>query len=104
MDRSSSRGRDGIVVGDLPDQRVAVAALEGRAEGQQLVERRPQRIDVAAVVDDPAPGEDLLGAGVAERAQELARDREPGIAGDLGQAEVGDPELRRAGPAAGCPA
>ena len=46
------------------------------------------------MVDDPAPGEDLLGARVAERAQELARDREPGIADDLGQAEVGDPELR----------
>ena len=88
----AERGR--IVVGDLLDQRVAVAALEWGAERQQLVERRAQRVDVAAMVDDPAPGEDLLGARVAERAQELARDREPGIADDLGQAEVGDPELR----------
>ena len=86
-------GRGGIVVGDLPDQGVAVAPLEGGPERQQFVERRPERIDVAAVIDDPAPGEDLLGAGVAQRAEQLPGDREPGIPGDLGQAEVGDPEL-----------
>ena len=87
-------GRGGIFVGDLLDQRVAVAALERWAEGQQFVERRPQRVDVAAVIDNPAPGEDLLGACVAKRSKELSRDREAGIADDLGQTEVGDPKLR----------
>ncbi len=61
----------GIVVGDLPDQRVAVAFVEWGAEGQELVERRPERIDVAAVVDDPPASQELLRAGVAERAEEL---------------------------------
>ncbi len=93
IDGARERGRRGLVVGDLPDQGVAIAPVEGRAEREQLVERRAQRIDVAAVIDDPSPGEDLLGAGVAQRAEHLARDREPGVAGDLGQAEVGDPEL-----------
>ena len=46
------------------------------------------------MIDDPAAGEDLLGARVTERAQELPGDRQPRIADDLGQAEVGDPELR----------
>ena len=92
-DGSSARGGGGFVVGDLPDERVAIAFVERRAKRQQLVERRPERIDVAAVVDDPPAGQELLGAGVAERAEEFARDREPGIARDLGQSEVGDPEL-----------
>jgi hypothetical protein len=82
-----------LVVGDLPDQGVAVAATEGGAEGEQLVERGAERIDIAAVIDDPASGEDLLGAGVAQRAEHLAGDREPSIARDLGQPKVGDPEL-----------
>ena len=60
-----SSGRDGIVVGDLPDERVAVASLEGRAERDELVERRAQRIDVASVVDDAPAGQELFGAGVA---------------------------------------
>ena len=54
-----------IVLRDLADERVAVAALEGRAQGQQLVECRAQRVDVATVVDDSAAGKDLLGACVA---------------------------------------
>ena len=45
------------------------------------------------MIDDPAPGENLLRAGVAQRAQHFPRDREPDIARDPGQAEVGDPEL-----------
>ncbi len=50
------RGR-GLFVGDLPDQGVAIAAVEGGPQREQLVERRAERIDVAAVVDDPATRE-----------------------------------------------
>ena len=91
--RLQGTGGRGLVVGDLPDQGVAIAPVEGGSEREQLVERGAERIDVAAVIDDPAPGEDLLGAGVAQRAEHLARDREPDVPRDLGQAEVGDPEL-----------
>ena len=90
---SSDRGAAGIVGGDLPVQLVAVPAVEGRAQGQQLVQRRAERIDVAPVVDDAPPGLELLRTGVAQGAQELSGHRQPGVAGDLGQAEVGDPEL-----------
>ena len=45
------------------------------------------------MIDDPAASQELLRAGVLDRAEEFAADGEPGIARDLRQAEVGDPEL-----------
>ena len=45
------------------------------------------------MVDDHALGEGLLGAHVAERAEEVAGHRHAGVGFDAGQAEVGDPEF-----------
>ena len=93
-DRTVKRTRRArIVVGDLTDECVAVSFIKRRPEGQELVDRRPERINIATVIDDPAPGQKLLRTGVADRAEKLTADGEPGIAGDLGQSEVGDPEL-----------
>ena len=96
--------RSRLVVGDLPQQFVAVASLEDGPQRQQLIEGGPQRVNVAAVVHHAVPRQDLLGAGVAERAEQFAGHGEPGVAGHLCQTEVGDPELPRAGRAAGWPA
>ena len=79
--------------GDLAQQLLAVVAREGGLEREQLVERDAERVDVAAVVDDDALGERLLGAHVAERAQEVAGHRHAGVGFDAREAEVGDPEL-----------
>ena len=62
-------------------------------EGQQLVECGTQRIDVGAMIDRHAVGQRLLGAHVAERAQQVAGHGERGVRFDVGQAEVGDPDL-----------
>ena len=43
-------------------------------------------------IDDPL-GQRLLGAHVAERAEQVAGQRQAGVALDAGQAEVGDPEV-----------
>ena len=52
--RLQGAGGRGLVVGDLPDQGISIAPVEGGAEREQLVERGAERIDVAAVIDDPA--------------------------------------------------
>ena len=70
-----------------------LAAVECRAEGQQLVEGQAQGVDVGALVDHPAAGQGLLGAHVAEGAHQVAAPRQAGIAAEPGQAEVRDPEL-----------
>ena len=57
-------------------QLVVVAAVEGRPEGQQLVEGQAQGVDVGALVDHPAAGQGLLGAHVAERADQVAGPRQ----------------------------
>ena len=68
-----------FVEGDLSQQLLAVVAGEGGLEGEQLVERDAERIDVAAVVDDHALGEGLLGAHVAQRAEDVAGHRHAGV-------------------------
>ena len=82
-----------VVERDLAQELVAVVAGEGGLEREQLVERDAEGVDVAAVVDDDALGEGLLGAHVAERAEEVAGHRHAGVLFDAGQAEVGDPEF-----------
>ena len=69
-----------------------VAAVEGRPQRQELVERRPQRIDVGPLVDDPAPSHGLLGAHVAERADHVAGACQAEIAWKPRQPEIRDPE------------
>ena len=82
-----------LFAADLPQQFVAVAALKELRQGEHFVEGSAERIDVTAMVHHAAPGQNLLGAGVAQRAQNLPGDGEADVAADLGQAEVGDPEL-----------
>ena len=77
----------------MAQQFLAVRGGEGGLEREQLVERGAEGVDVAAVVDDHALGERLLGAHVAERAEQVAGHRHAGVLFDAGQAEVGDPEL-----------
>ena len=62
------------------------------SQRQQLVQRRPQRVDVGAVVDHHALGQRLLGAHVAQRADQVAGHRQPRVALHLGQAEVRHPQ------------
>ncbi len=60
---------------------------------EQFVEGGAQRVDVGAVVERPAPAQGLLGAHVAQRADHVAGQRQLAVARDLGQAEVGDPQV-----------
>ena len=86
------RGSARLVVGDLPQQFAAVGRVERGLERQQLVERGAQRIDVGAMVEHHARAERLLGAHVAERAQQVAGHRQVRPGFDAGQAEVGEPQ------------
>ena len=83
-----------LLEGDLPQQLLAVLPVEGRPQRQQLVQRRAQRVDVGAVVDRHALGQRLLRAHVTQRAHQVARHRQAGLAVlHVGQAEVGHPQL-----------
>jgi hypothetical protein len=55
-----------------------------------------ERINIAAVVDDHALGERLLGAHVAQGAQDVASHGHAGVLFHARQAEVGDPEFELA--------
>ena len=59
---------------------------------ERLVEDEPERVEVGAPVDRLPRG--LLGRHVGERADDVARPRQRVLAGELGDAEVG--QLRRA--------
>ena len=78
------------VVADPLDQTDLVGLLERRPQGQQLVQRRPQRIDIAAAI---RRSPESLGRHVAERPDQLARLRAVGALLELRQAEVGDPDV-----------
>ncbi|MCG3180811.1 MAG: hypothetical protein BIFFINMI_03174 [Phycisphaerae bacterium] len=86
VDASRPRRR---LLGDLLDQAAAVALVERRAERQQLVERQPEAVDVAAAVG--ASGEPLR-RRVAQRAGDLPAGRRVGRLDRLGQSEVGHPD------------
>ena len=77
--------------GDLLDQPVAVLVLEGGTGRQELVERQPERVDVAARI---ALAVESFGGHVAERAQKVAGVRQVvgAGAGHLRQPEIGDPD------------
>ena len=75
--------------GDLLDQLVAVAFVEGRLEGQEFVEGQAERKDVAAGVGVAV---ELFGRHVAERAEDVAGVGQVLLIGGLGEAEVGDPD------------
>ena len=87
--RGVERPRPGRVLGlDLLDELEPVGRVEGRPEGEQLVEGQAQGIDVGAAVPLAA---EPLGGHVAERAQDVAGLGQAVVA-RLGQAEVGDPD------------
>ena len=85
--------RDRLFEADLPQDRLAVLAVVGRDEGQELVEGGPQCVDVGTVVDQPPRPQDLFGAHVPERPDHVAAGRQVAVAADPGQAEIGDPEV-----------
>ena len=60
-----------------------VTAIEGGPERQELVERHTQSVDISPLVDHPAPGQRLLGAHVAERANHIAGLRQTEIAPEI---------------------
>ena len=64
-------------------------ALEGQASREHLVEDDPEGPDVGAGVDVLA--EELLGRHVGDGPDGTAGAGQAGLAGDLGQAEIGDP-------------
>ena len=78
---------------DLVEEFAAIAAVVGGEQGQELVERRAQRIDVGALIDDPAPGRRLLGAHVAQGPDHVAGHRQAAARLHPRQAEIGDPEV-----------
>ena len=90
-----------VVEGDLLKQLLPVGAVEDRLQGEQFVERDAERIDVGPMIDHDALGQRLLGAHVAERADEVAGHGQAGVGLELGEAEVGDPQVAASRPAAG---
>ncbi len=73
---------------------MAVLAVEGGAEGRQLVQGRPEAVDVGPGVElGPAPG--LFGAQVAKGADDVAGLRQVATVNEVGEAEIGDPEVAR---------
>ena len=65
-----------LVECDLMKQLGTVAAVVGRMKGQQLVERRAERINVSAVIDNLAAGRGLLGAHVPQGSHDVAGHRQ----------------------------
>ncbi len=82
------RRRRSIVL-DLANQLELVLSLERRAQGQQLVERRAECVEVALGIRDAA---EPLGGHVPEGSGDV-RLREVVPFLELGQAEVGDPDV-----------
>ena len=68
-------------------------AADGRLAGQQLVQRRPEAVDVDPVVDQAVLGQRLLRGHVPQRAEQVAAHRQAGVGAEPGQAEVADVHL-----------
>ena len=83
-------GGDRLVRRDLLDQLGGAAALEGGAEGEQLVEGRAQAVEVGPAVDRADPG--LLGAHVARGAEQAVVLGQARVGEPSGEPEVGDPD------------
>ena len=73
---------------DLPRHLGRGRATEGRAAGHHLIDHRSQRPDVRARIGLLAP--DLLGGHVGHGAHHRAGVGDPGLIGELGEAEVDD--------------
>ena len=66
--------RTGLLVGDPPEELLAIVPVEGVLQREQFVERDAQRIDVGALVDQARLAGRLLGTHVAQRAHHVAGD------------------------------
>jgi len=75
----------------------ARVAVDGGPERQQLIEGHTERVDVGAAVNDDTLSQRLLGAHVAERAEEVAGHRHARFTRDPREAEVRDEELGAGG-------
>ena len=82
-----------LVALDVPEQGRPLLARKRRLQRQQLVECRPQRINVRAMVDQGRLPQRLFGTHVTHRAHQVAGARQGGLALAVGQSEVGHPEL-----------
>ena len=78
---------------DLPDQGGSLGAGKRRLKRQKLVERRPQRINVRAMVDQGNLTQRLLGTHIAQRAHQVAGSSQGGVSLAAGKSKVGHPEL-----------
>ena len=82
-----------VAVEHVRQQRVTRTARKYWVERQQFVKRRAQRVDVGAMVEDnPLPG-CLFGTHVADRAHDVACVRQARSIVEVGQAEVGNPDV-----------
>ena len=63
------------------------------AQGQELVERGPQRIHITRFVEHPPLAQGLFRAHVPQRSQHVAGHRQVGLARQPRQAEIGHPEV-----------
>jgi hypothetical protein len=86
-------GWNRVVVGDPSEDLLVRRARDGVGQRRVFVEGRRQRVDVGPMVDERLPPERLLGAHVAERAEQVAGDRQPPVLADSGQTEVRDPKV-----------
>lgn len=91
MPRFSRRGGR-LVLQNALQQCLPVDGGERRLQGEQLVKRRAQRIDVASPIQRDGPARCLLGAHVAERPHEVDRAGQV-AARQLRQAEVRHPQI-----------
>jgi hypothetical protein len=90
--RAQAAGRDRVLGHHLGHHHQQLGVLEGGAAGDQLVQGRAQRVDVAALVAALAAG--LFGRHVRGRAQHRAgQGQRRAAAGHPGHPEVGDPDM-----------
>jgi hypothetical protein len=87
-----------LVLADLPqhfEQRrfAQLRGADGRDAGQQLVEQRPERVDVAAGVDVLRGRRGLLGAHVLQGADDQPELGQHGLFGQLVPGRLGDAEV-----------
>ncbi len=85
--------RSWLVVQDLVQQTLVIFAVEHWPKRQQFVESCAERIDVGARVEGGALAGGLFRAHIAQRAEQVAGACEPGPGVELGQAEIGDPDV-----------
>src|SRR5262249_1440032 len=61
-----------LIRGDLAQDLVAVLAVQGGPEGQELIEGHAERVDVSAAINDDVFRQRLLRAHITQRAQKVA--------------------------------